>query len=129
MSTQQLEGTTSLPAAADYRSLTGNGFRLVVKNGAGKAALCGAGARPFGVMDGDKVDIDEQTRIHKIPGRSQLKVEAGGNVAAYAELASDASGKAVTATTGAEIIGYADEAGVSGQVISFSPDLKGPKPA
>lgn len=122
MATQQQEGITSLPAAADFRSLTPGGYRFVVKNSSGEAALCGAGARAFGVMDGDKVDVGQQTRILKQEGRAQLKLDVGGTIALNDPIGSDASGKMVKITTsGHWVHGTADEAAVSGQVASYSP--------
>lgn len=122
MATQQNEGITSLPAAADFRSLVPGGYRFVVKNGAGAAALAGAGARAFGVMDGDKVDVGQQTRILKQEGRAQLKLDVGGTVALNDPIGSDATGRMVKITVAGQWVhGNADEAAVAGQVASYSP--------
>lgn len=122
MATQNFTGTTSLPAAADYRTLTGGGYRAVQRNGAGEAALCAAGGYPEGIMDGDKVRKGQQTRIEGLEGRKQLKLDCGGPVAFRDEIGSDAEGKMVKITTpGQFIFGVADEAGVAGQVVSFTP--------
>ena len=48
-----------------------------------------------------------------------VMVEAGGTVTAGAAVATDATGRAVDATTGDIIMGYAREAGVAAQVIEI----------
>lgn len=122
MATHNDTGTTSLPAAADFSGLTPKGFRFVVKNGSGQAALCGAGARAFGVMDGDQVKAGQQTRIKKQEGKAQLKLDVGGTIALNDPIGSDATGQMVKITAeGAWVHGHADEAAVAGQVASYSP--------
>jgi len=49
----------------------------------------------------------------------KVMVTAGGTIAAGAAVATDASGDAVTASTGNIVMGYATEAGVDGQVIAI----------
>lgn len=50
----------------------------------------------------------------------KLKVKCGGNIAAGAEIATDASGAAITATTSGHLkVGKALEAGVNGRVIEI----------
>lgn len=122
MATQNETGIISLPAAADFSALTPKGYRFVTRNGAGQAALCGAGARAFGVMDGDRVPAGRQTRIFKQEGKAQLKVDVGGTIAFGDPIGSDATGQMVKITTaGHWVHGNADEAAVAGQVASFSP--------
>lgn len=122
MATHQHEGVTSRPAAADFRALTPKGRRFVTVNGAGDAALAGAGVRPFGLMDGDQVNIGEQTRIQKLGGKAQLKADVGGTIAFGANVGSGANGLMVAITTAGQFVcGTADEAAVAGQVASFSP--------
>lgn len=122
MATQQKEGVTSLPAAADFRNLTGGGYRFVTRNGSGAAALSAAGARPFGLMDGDKVDLGQQTRIQKLGGKAGLKADAGGVIALNDPVGSDATGQMVKITTAGQFVcGTADEPAVAGQVAGFSP--------
>lgn len=130
MATQNFTGTTSLPAAADYRTLTGGGYRAVQRNGAGAAALCAAGGYPYGIMDGDKVRQGQQTRIEGLEGRKQLKMDCGGAIAFNDNVGSDAEGRLVKITTpGQFVFGRADEAGVLGQVVSFTPLPPYPVPA
>jgi hypothetical protein len=49
----------------------------------------------------------------------RVTVLAAGTIAAGAAVASNNAGRAVAATTGQIILGYAQEAGVSGQVITI----------
>lgn len=49
----------------------------------------------------------------------KVMVTAGGTIAAGDEVATDAAGDAVTATTGNIVMGYATEAGVDGQIIAI----------
>lgn len=49
----------------------------------------------------------------------KVMVTAGGTIAAGDEIATDAAGDAVTATTGNIVMGYATEAGVDGQIIAI----------
>jgi uridylate kinase len=49
----------------------------------------------------------------------KVMVTAGGTIAAGASVATDASGDAVTASTGNIVMGYATEAAVDGQVIAI----------
>lgn len=123
MATHNETGIRSLPAAADFSALTSS-YRLVARNGAGAAALCAAGARPYGQMDGDGVKQGQQTRIQVIPGKAQLKCEAGGAIAFGDPVGSDATGRLVKITTAGQIVvGFADEVGVAGQIVSYSPDV------
>lgn len=129
MATHNETGITSLPAAADFSALTSS-YRLVVRNGSGQAALCGAGARPFGQMDGDSVPAGRQTRIQKLGGKAQLKCEAGGVIALGDPVGSNGVGQLVKIVTATQyVIGYADEAGVLNQIVSYSPNEPFPLPA
>lgn len=49
----------------------------------------------------------------------KVMVTAGGTIAAGDEIATDAAGDAVAATTGNIVMGYATEAGVDGQIIAI----------
>lgn len=130
MATQNFTGTTSLPAAADFTTLSGHGYRAVQRNSAGEAALSAAGGYPYGIMDGDKVRKGQQTRIEGLEGRKQLKMDCGGPIAFNDEVGSDAEGRLVKiTTTGQFVFGRADEAGVLGQVVSFTPLPPFAKPA
>ena len=127
MATQTPEGVFSLPAAVD---LTGKEYRAVVMNGSGELALCGAGARPDGLLQSPDAAVGEQARYHTFHGQGREKIVAGAAFARNALLAVDATSRAVLATAGAEVIGKAEEAATAaGQVIAFKPDLRGPLPA
>lgn len=130
MTTQNFTGTTSLPAAADFSGLSGKGYRAVQRNGAGQAALCAAGGYPHGIMDGDKVKQGQQTRIEGLEGRKQLKMDAGGAIAYNDPVGSDAQGRLVKITVAGQFVfGIADEVGVLGQVVAFTPRPPYPLPA
>lgn len=54
-----------------------------------------------------------------------FKVVAGGTIALGDALTSDSTGRAITtATSGNEVIGYAQEAAVAGQVIEYLPAFR-----
>jgi hypothetical protein len=93
-----------LPAAIDFSALT-SPFRLLVMNGAGAWALCGAGIRADAV--GSSPVKAGQIARGWLPHSAVRKIEAGAAIAAYASLMSDATGRVVTATTGNKIIGKA----------------------
>ncbi|AKU43430.1 hypothetical protein CPT_Sansa26 [Caulobacter phage Sansa] len=125
MSTVTPESVNSYPAAADFSALKWP--RLAVINSSRNVALCGAGARPDGMLENNPEQGD-QARIRSFAGQGQWKAEAGGTFAAGVDLASDASGRLVAAATGNQIVGTSNEAGVLGRVVGFKPDLKGAKP-
>ena len=59
------------------------------------------------------------TRAVTVVMTGSVMVEAGGTVTAGAAVATDATGRAVDATAGDIIMGYAREAGVAAQVIEI----------
>jgi len=77
-------------------------------------ALTGAGEAADGVLINDPANGAAATVV--VFGR--VIVEAGGNITAGAEVASNATGEAVAADTGDIVLGKALEAGVDGQLIS-----------
>lgn len=98
---------TALPglvAAADYSS---SPYRFVSVNGSGKAELTGAGALISGVLTNSPV-ADAAATIAG-PG-TKVQVESGAAVTQGAAVASDATGRAVAATTSDYIAGEALEA-------------------
>lgn len=94
----------TFPSAADYR--TGNGqFRFVKVNSTGKAQQTVAGELAVGVRQ-NTPNTDEGTTV-VLSGISI--VEAGGPLTAGDLVTSDATGRAVEATTGNIINGQALE--------------------
>lgn len=93
-----------LVAAADYTSAQ---YRFVAVNGSGKAELAGAGALISGVLTNAPA-ADAAATIAG-PG-TKVQVESGAAVTQGAAVASDATGRAVAATTGDYIGGEALEA-------------------
>lgn len=121
MSTQNFTNTTSRPSAVDLSALT-SGYRFAALNGAGEAALCGAGARPYAMFDNDGAKVGQQTRLEGLGGRKGAKIEAGATIAAQANVGSDATGRLVPITvSGQWVCGTADEAGVVNQIVAFTP--------
>jgi hypothetical protein len=111
MSSENLDGIYSLPAAAD---LSGSQYCMSVANSSGQAALAGANA----IVDG---------LIHNLPKAGEMcrlvikqgvvtKLKYGGTIAVNALLTTDASGRLVTATTGQNVCAKALVAGVVGDV-------------
>ena len=104
MKTEKILLTTSILAAAALLRL-----RFVTYAGTVPAA----GARTLGVA-ATQVDLGEQAPVNT---HGELLVEAGGAIAAGAEVESDASGRAVTRTTGV-VCGVArDAAPAAGEII------------
>ena len=94
----------TMPSAADYR--TGNGqFRFVRNNGAGKAIQTVAGEHAVGVRQ-MKPNVNEAMTI---VNSGIVFVEAGAAVANGDLVASDATGRAVTAAAGNYVLGEAME--------------------
>lgn len=85
--------------------------RLCLVNFAG--GTCGAGARPLGVANA-AYDIGEQAGVNT---HGELLVEAGAAIAVGAEVESDASGRAVTKTTGVAFGAARDAAAAAGDII------------
>lgn len=106
--------TLTLVAAAD---LSAQQYRFVNLDGTGKAALAGAGAEAVGVLQNKPVANAEAT-VADIGGGGTSKVVAGAAIAAGARVASDASGRAVTAGVGNAILGRARvAAAAAGEII------------
>lgn len=126
MATRTPESHYSYPASADFSALKWP--RLAVVSGSPRTvALCGAGARPSGILENNP-ELGEQGRVQRFAGQGQEKAECGGTFAVDVELASDATGRLVAAVSGNQIVGVSNEAGVLGRVVGFVPDLRGVKP-
>lgn len=85
--------------------------RLRLVNYAG--GTCGAGARALGPANAN-YDIGEHAGVST---HGELLVEAGAAIAAGAEVESDASGRAVTKSTGVAFGAARDAASAAGDII------------
>ena len=114
MATEQPLLMTSWITQSD---LTSKQFCLLTETTtAGQVALAGAGNLVLGVAQ-DTPKAQQVVNLMQ-SGISKVLVGAAGAIAVGALLASDAAGKAITATTGQYVFGIAREAGVAGQIIS-----------
>lgn len=94
--------TFTLPAAAD---LSGSQFRFVNVDANAKAAVPAAGGAVIGVRNNKPKANEATTIVHS--GISI--VEAGGAVAAGAEVTTDATGRAIAPAAGNRVAGVALE--------------------
>lgn len=113
MSTEQIEGYTSAPAAADFSDGTFQ-YRAAVLNSSGQIAIAGAAAFPDGILKnepkaGEPARIEFYTGIHK--------ARSGAAILRGALLTTNASGRFVTATTGQTATHKAFSAASSADVI------------
>ena len=104
MKTQQVILTTSVIAVADLTCRRFVGF-----NG----NVCAAGAKALGVVEADT----ENGGVAPANVMGVILVEAGAAIAAGAEVESDASGRAVTKTTGIGFGVARDAATAAGEII------------
>jgi hypothetical protein len=97
-------------------SLAAAQFKFVTLESDGEVDLAdSAGENCVGVCINDPAAGEAATVVMS----GKVMVTAGGTIAAGASVATDASGDAVTASTGNIVMGYATEAGVDGQVIAI----------
>ncbi len=102
----------SLQAAVD---LSASQYLFVTVDSNGKWALSGAGEGGYSMQDKPEADQWGEARVLGI-----AKIKAGAAVAAGAYVTSDASAKAVTATTGDVVNGHAlQAASAADEVISI----------
>lgn len=112
MAVQESRDTRTFIAGED---LSSSQFKFVTLESDGQVDLAdSAGENCMGVVINDPASGGEATVV--VAGKTV--VTAGGTIAAGASIATDASGDAVTASTGNIVMGYALEAGVDGQVIA-----------
>ena len=91
-------------------------FKFVTLESDGKVDLAdAAGENCIGVL----IVAEENNRAVTVTVSGSVIVEAGGTVTAGGAVATDATGRAVDATTGDIIMGYAREAGVVNQKIEI----------
>lgn len=116
MSTENLDGISSWPAAAD---LSASQYQAVVINTSGQAALAGANSA---VVDGILHNLPTAGKQARVISKGGVRVKAklgtgGATLGAY--LTTDAVGKLVIATTGQNAWAKAAyEAGAAGDIIA-----------
>ncbi len=120
MAYEQTLHTISAPASAD---LSASQFCFVAVNSSGQLVLPSAGGDAEGILQ-DKPNAAGVAGEVGILGVSKLVVGTGG-VTAGDLLATDVSGKAVTATTGNKILGRALVTGAAGVIIPALIQQKG----
>lgn len=113
MATMQSRDTRTFVAGED---LSAAQFKFVTLESDGQVDLAdSAGENCVGVL----LVEGEAARAVTVILTGSVMVEAGGTVTAGGAVATDATGRAVDATTGDIIMGYAREAGVVNQVIEI----------
>ena len=120
MAYEQTLRTIGVPASAD---LSASQFCFMVVNSSGQLALPSAGGDADGILQ-DKPNAAAVEGELAVLGVSKLVVGTAG-VTAGDLLATDANGKAVTATTGNKILGRALATGVAGVIIPALIQQKG----
>lgn len=112
MASDIIVGPISIPASANFNTtfagLTSRQFTFQKVDTNGQLAAPSSGGNVVGVLQ-DKPTAQGQPGQICGPG-SVTKVVAAAAIAAGALVSTDSSGKAVTSTTGAEILGQALEA-------------------
>lgn len=99
--------------------LSGKQYRVVKQQSDRTVVLATAASdNLFGVLTNAPVAGDTAD-VCGINAVGTFKVVLGGTVAFGAKLTTDANGAGVTATTGNNVFGIAQEAGVTGQVIEY----------
>lgn len=113
MAVMQSRDNRTMIAGVDLSSAQ---YKFVTLESDGQVDLANsAGENCFGVC----LVGDTAGRPVTVTVSGSVNVIAGGTIAAGAAVATNASGLAQTAATGNIIMGYAREAGVSGQVIEI----------
>lgn len=103
------------------QDLSGSQFRFGTVAADGQVDPTGAGAFASGVIQDDNADEAGKAVALMLLGGGVSKVEAGAAITAGAEITSDASGRAVAATTGDRILGAAwESAGGAGEIFTCS---------
>ena len=114
MAIENLGKCVPLPANAD---LSAAQYYIVKLNTSGKVAACGDGQRGNGVLQNDPAAADRAATV--MVGDGITKGVVGGVVTAGDQVASDSSGRFVTAASGDYILGIALETSTTaGQIIA-----------
>lgn len=95
--------------------LSAEQYKLVKVTASNTVEVAGAGELAIGVLQ-DKPVADQGGNVTVI---GLTKVVAGGTIAAGAKVAANATGQAVVAAAGNEVLGIAQEAGVANDVIEI----------
>lgn len=107
------------------QDLSSNQFYFVALASDGQIDPAGDGAAADGILYNDPDAAGKAAEV-AIPNGARVKVVSGGSVSVGDDVASDANGKATTATTGDVILGKAVEAGATdGDVISILFNVRG----
>lgn len=113
MATMQSRDTRTFVAGEDLSTAQ---FKFVTLEADGQVDLAdSAGENCIGVL----LVEGEADRAVTVALTGPVMVEAGGTVTNGGAVATDATGRAVDATTGDIIMGYAREAGVTNQIIEI----------
>lgn len=109
MSTENLDGIYSYPAAAD---LSGSQYCAMTINSSGQAAVAAANsALVDGILHNNTADAaNKMARLITLSG-VVVKAKLGATVAIGALLTTDASGRLVTATSGQNVVAKAHRFG------------------
>jgi len=114
--------TPSDPYVKSFRcdaNMTGKEYFLVKRNGGNDMDICGAGELPFGALTEDVQDCSSTAKNLPVQIGRLVAVVCGGGITAGTLAMSDASGEAVTWTTGNYWIGQAVDTYVDGEVGVF----------
>lgn len=103
-------------------NLTSKEWLAVKPNGDNDTDVAGAGENVIGVLTDDVADFSTTAGYVPVQVGGFVKVKFGGAVTAGVSVKSDASGKAVAASTGDRAFGVAWETGADGDlgVVQFS---------
>lgn len=102
----------SLPAAGD---LSTKQYYALAVNDVGRVAVAGDGVSAVGILCNKPTAIDD---VAAIAYDGKVKAIAGATFNAGVELASNAEGKLITATSGERILGIAVEPGVDNRIVT-----------
>lgn len=115
---QFVEGSTK-----GYIATAALGEGIAVKLSSGNVVVATAATdKIIGVTQGGAVAAGETATIRLRSATGTVKLKAGGTIAVGDRLTSNATGQAIATTTAAnEVIGFAIEAGVSGDFVEAIP--------
>jgi hypothetical protein len=118
MAIEQKLKTLSMQAGAD---LSAKQYTFVKLNSSGKVVTCGDDERGIGVLQ-DKPASDKGASVATT---GITKMTCAAAITNGAAVTSDANGKAVAATTGKHIMGFAMETGANNRIIAILLDRVG----